>query len=196
LLIKMVRPTLPMLIPGRAVIFLVLTFALGPGLLVNGILKEYWSRPRPAEVMTFGGDKAFVAWWDPRGTCDQNCSFVSGETSMAAWTFAPAVLIPGPLGAIAIGAATLFTLGMATMRLIAGGHFFTDVAFAILFTLLIVWTMHGMIYRWPRTKLDENTIENALAGVGLFIRNEVLAPVRNYSYAVMRILQRRNSDIP
>ena len=94
--------------PGRAVVFLALTLALGPGLLVNGLLKEHWSRPRPGEVVEFGGSLAPTPW-DPRGRCEQNCSFVSGETSGAAWTVAPALLLPGTLRAVALGAAGVFT---------------------------------------------------------------------------------------
>src|SRR5262252_3851061 len=168
--LKLIWPRRSMLIPGRAVIFLALSFALGPGLLVNGILKEEWSRPRPAEVVEFGGDKTFMPWWDPRGGCDQNCSFVSGETSTAAWTLAPAMLVPGPLGMAAVGAAVIFTLGMATIRFIVGGHFFTDVAFAILFTSLVIWAVHGLVYRWPKTALDDEVIEHALGRLGLLIR--------------------------
>lgn len=39
----------------RASLVLVLVVALGPGLVVNSILKPYWGRPRPRHVMTFGG---------------------------------------------------------------------------------------------------------------------------------------------
>jgi lipid A 4'-phosphatase len=191
--LKLILPGRRMLVSGRAVIFLVLTFALGPGLLVNGILKEYWSRPRPAEVTEFGGDKAFMPWWDPRGGCDQNCSFVSGETSTSAWTLAPAILIPGPLGTAAIGAAIIYTLGMGVMRFVVGGHFFTDVVFAFLFTSLLIWTVHGFIYRWPRTALDEDKIERAVAHVGLFVQ-ELLAPLRRAFAAVLRKLRDRVSN--
>jgi lipid A 4'-phosphatase len=174
LLVKLVWPSRPMLIRGRAAIFLLTTFALGPGLLVNVILKEHWSRPRPAEVIEFGGEKQFVPWWDPRGTCDQNCSFVSGETSMAAWTLAPAMLLPGPLGGAAVAGALLFTLAIAVIRFIVGGHFFTDIAFAVLFTWLIIWAVHGLVYRWPRTALPEQIIESALERFCLFVQSELL----------------------
>jgi lipid A 4'-phosphatase len=189
IVLKLILPARRMLIPGRAIIFLALSFALGPGLLVNGILKEQWSRPRPAEVVAFGGDKTFMPWWDPRGACDQNCSFVSGETSTAAWTFAPAILIPGPLGTVAIGAAAVYTLGMATMRLIVGGHFFTDLAFAVLFTALLIWAMHALIYRWPRTALDENRIDAAIGRFGLFLRHDLLATLAHYGLATFHWLR-------
>jgi lipid A 4'-phosphatase len=206
LLAKLVWPSRPMLIRGRAVIFLITTFALGPGLLVNVILKEHWSRPRPAEIIEFGGEKQFVAWWDPRGTCDQNCSFVSGETSMAAWTLAPAVLVPGPLGAAAVAGALLVTLGMAVMRFIVGGHFFTDIAFAVLFTWLIIWGVHGLVYRWPRTALREQDLENALERLGRFVQTEVPSGLRRRaklavaalrtSLAAMRAMWRQGNEPP
>jgi len=192
--LKVILPERRMLIPGRAVIFLLLTFALGPGLLVNGILKEYWSRPRPAEVVEFGGDKAFMPWWDPRGGCDQNCSFVSGETSTATWALAPAVLVPGPLGVAAIGAAVTYAFGMGAMRFVVGGHFFTDLAFAILFTSLLIWIVHGLIYRWPRTALNEERVEQAIGAVGLFIRNDLLEFLRHRGVAGRHYLRERVAD--
>lgn len=193
-ILKIIRPERQMWIPGRAVIFLALTFGLGPGMLVNGMLKEHWSRPRPAEVVEFGGDKAFVPWWDPRGGCEQNCSFVSGETSTATWTLAAAILIPGAAGTVAMGTATAYTLVMAVMRLIVGGHFFTDVAFAILFTLLLIWATHGLIYRWPQTAPDEKAIESAIGRIGYFAHNQMLAPMRSCCATIARMLQEHDSN--
>jgi lipid A 4'-phosphatase len=79
LLFKLLLPRRRLLLSGRAILFLVTTLALGPGLLTNVILKDHWGRPRPIDVTQFGGDQHFVAWWDPRGDCPGNCSFVSGD---------------------------------------------------------------------------------------------------------------------
>src|SRR5256885_12866128 len=78
LALKIVLPRRRMIIAGRAAIFLIATLALAPGLMANAILKDYWGRPRPAEVSEFYGPEKFVPWWDPRGSCDKNCSFVAG----------------------------------------------------------------------------------------------------------------------
>ena len=94
-----------MLLSGRAVLFLVTTLALGPGLVTNVILKDHWGRPRPIDVTQFGGNEHFVPWWDPRGDCPGNCSFVSGDVSGAVWTVAPAALVPLPWRPLAYGAA-------------------------------------------------------------------------------------------
>jgi hypothetical protein len=63
--------------------------ASGAGLMANVLLKDHWGRSRPIDVTQFGGNERFVAWWDPRGNCASNCSFVSGDVSGAFWTVAP-----------------------------------------------------------------------------------------------------------
>jgi lipid A 4'-phosphatase len=151
---------------SRAALFLVLSLNIGPGLLVNGLLKEGWGRPRPRMVTEFGGDHAFRPWWDPRGTCDSNCSFVSGETSSAVWMTAPAMLAPPPWRSVALGAALLYGAAVATMRLLASGHFLSDVIFAGIFTGLVIWTVHGMLYRWSSTRPEDRAIDGMLARIG------------------------------
>ena len=69
---------------------------LSAGIFTNLGFKCYWGRPRPVVVTQFNGPEAFVAWWDPRGTCGRNCSFFSGEGATAFWTYAPAALAPPP----------------------------------------------------------------------------------------------------
>ena len=167
LVVKLILPRRKMLMSGRAVVFLIATMALGPGLLVNVALKDHWGRPRPVEVAQFGGPYHFVAWWDPRGDCPKNCSFVSGDVSTAAWTLAPAALAPPQWRALAYGAALVFTGAMAAMRIVAGGHFFTDTLFAGVFTYLLIWLAYALIYRWPRTRLDDERIERVIGRIGL-----------------------------
>ncbi len=164
--VKLILPRRKMLISGRAVVFLIATMLLGPGLLVNVALKDHWGRPRPIDVAQFGGQQHFVAWWDPRGDCPSNCSFVSGDVSTAAWALAPAALAPPQWRVLAYGAALVFTAAMAAMRIAAGGHFFTDTLFAGVFTYLIIWLAYALIYRWPRTRLDDERVERAIGRIG------------------------------
>jgi len=157
------RPT-PM--STRAALFLIASLALGPGLLVNAVLKEGWARPRPGMVTQFGGDYTFMPWWDPRGTCDSNCSFVSGETSSAVWMTAPALLAPPPWRYAALGVAGLYGAAFAAIRMLAGGHFLSDVIFAAIFTGLVIWTVHGFLYRWPATRTEECALNATLEKFG------------------------------
>jgi membrane-associated PAP2 superfamily phosphatase len=167
LVIKLLLPRRKLLIPGRAVLFLIVTMALGPGLLVNVVLKEHWGRPRPIDVAQFGGDQHFVAWWDPRGDCPSNCSFVSGDVSGAAWMLAPAALAPPPWRALAYGGALVFSVAMALLRMMAGGHFPSDTIFAGVFTFLVIWLCYALIYRWPRTRLSDESIERMLERIAM-----------------------------
>jgi membrane-associated PAP2 superfamily phosphatase len=162
LVTKIFLPRRKMLMSGRAALFLIATMALAPGLLVNVVLKDHWGRPRPIDVTQFGGDEHFVAWWDPRGDCPKNCAFVSGDVAGTAWILAPAVLAPPQWRAAAYGAALALTAGMAAIRVMAGGHFVSDTIFAGVFTFLIIWIAHGLIYRWPRTRFTDQAIERAL----------------------------------
>jgi membrane-associated PAP2 superfamily phosphatase len=163
LILKLVRPQRPAFIPGRAAVLMLVTLALAPGMLVNFTLKENWHRPRPIDVTEFRGDEHFRPWWDPRGDCPKNCSFVSGESSAAFWTLAPALLAPAPWQLLATAAALAFGAAVSLLRMAAGAHFFTDVAFAGVFTFLVIWLTHGFLYRWRRTRLDEDTVERMLA---------------------------------
>lgn len=162
LVVKLAVPRWRMLLPGRTVLLLLSTLLVGPGLLTNVVLKDHWHRPRPVHLTQFNGDREFVAWWDNSGTCPRNCSFVSGEVASATWTLAAAALVPPPWRAIAYAAALTLTAGITLLRLAAGGHFVTDAIFAMVLTFLVVWIAHGLIYRWPATRITDDTVEAEL----------------------------------
>ena len=133
---KLTLPRRRMLIGGRAALLLIVTLALGPGVLANKIFKEHWGRMRPVDVTQFGGTDRFTPWWDPRGPCTENCSFIAGEPSGAFWTLAPAALAPPQWRLLTYGAALTFGAFVGSLRIAAGGHFFTDVMFAGVFMFL------------------------------------------------------------
>jgi membrane-associated PAP2 superfamily phosphatase len=162
ILLKLVLPRRRLLVPGRAILLLTITLALGPGLVTNIILKDYWGRARPADVVPFGGKEPFLPWWDWRGNCRSNCSFVAGEPSGAFWTLAPAALAPAAWRPAAYAAAVLFGAGVGVMRMALGAHFFTDVVFAGVFTFLLIWTVHGLLYRWRPTRTSDEAVERAI----------------------------------
>jgi membrane-associated PAP2 superfamily phosphatase len=167
LVLKLILPRRRLLIPSRAIIFLIATLLLAPGLVINSVLKSHWSRSRPIDITQLGGQERFVAWWDPRGECPGNCSFVSGDVAAAFWTLAPAALAPPAWRPLAYGAALAFGAGLAFLRIAAGGHFFTDTMFAGIFTFLIIWLMHGLLYRWPKPPLTDAAIERGIERIML-----------------------------
>jgi membrane-associated phospholipid phosphatase len=166
LVIKLARPDKPLLISGRAIIFLLVTLAFSAGVLTNLTFKSYWGRPRPVVVTQFNGPDPFVPWWDPRGSCGRNCSFFSGEGATAFWTYAPAALTPPAWRPLAYVAATLFGIATSVLRMAFGGHFFTDVAAAGLVSFLVIWLAYALIYRWPSTRMTDAQIDAALARLG------------------------------
>jgi len=167
LAIKLIAPRRPLLMSGRAIIFLLGTLAFGPGLVVNVGLKDYWGRSRPIDVPQLGGEERFTAWWDPRGVCPKNCSFVTGDGSGAFWTLAPAALAPPAWRPAAYAGALALGSGVGFLRMAFGGHFFSDIVFAAVITFLIIWVAYGLIYRWPRTRLTDQALERAIERVAL-----------------------------
>ena len=143
-----------MFMTTRAALLLTLTLIFGPGLITNSLLKEHWGRARPIDVTEFGGSNHFTAWWDPRGDCPNNCSFIAGEPAGAFWTLAPAALAPPQWRALAYGAALTFGVVVGALRIAGGGHFFTDVVFAGVIMYLLIWLAYGLIYRWWPERKD------------------------------------------
>lgn len=114
----------------RGILFLTLSFALGPGLLVNGVFKAHFHRPRPVHIQEFGGAAPFQPFYHLDGACAKNCSFPSGETAAAFWTLAPALLAPAPFRLVTVTAALIFGIATGALRMAAGAHFLSDVVFS------------------------------------------------------------------
>src|SRR5437868_3894860 len=53
-------------------------------------------------------------------------------------------------------------LMLVTLALAPGAHFLTDWIFAGVFSFLVVWVVHGWLYRWPRTRISDAAVERAL----------------------------------
>ncbi|HWW49194.1 MAG TPA: phosphatase PAP2 family protein [Xanthobacteraceae bacterium] len=160
--VKMFRPTRPLMMSGRAMAFLLITIILSAGILTNLTFKSFWGRPRPVAVTEFSGALDHKAWWDPSGDCPKNCSFFSGEAATAFWTYAPAALAPPMWRPLAYLGATVFGLATGVLRMSFGGHFFTDVIIAGGVTFIAIWLMFALIYRWPSTRWTDEGVDAAL----------------------------------
>ncbi len=138
-------------LPARAWGFVVALYVLGPGLIVNGFLKAYSGRARPAFVTEFGGTRLFT----PAGTftdqCTRNCSFVSGEVS-AAVALAVALWLASVLWTRIEGWQRLYLRAVAlfipafviVQRVATGRHFASDAVFAALITLTLAWGLYAL----------------------------------------------------
>ncbi len=116
----------------KQALFILVFVALGPGLVVNVLLKDTLGKPRPSQVIEFGGEYPYAQFWEP-GTGAGNGSFPSGHASVAfalmgPWFFlrqrhkrmAAAFLIGGLVWGALVGLS----------RIAQGGHFFSDVIWA------------------------------------------------------------------
>ena len=121
----------------RSISFIVLTFAVGPGLLVNGILKEFIGRARPKNITEFGGDRLFSPAYFPSDQCAHNCSFVSGDVAFAFAFIAFPLLLTGKKKRIGLLISLLFGTSIAFYRLGTGAHFLSDTVMAGLFSILV-----------------------------------------------------------
>mgnify|MGYP001828941016 CR=1 FL=1 len=116
---------------GKVAALLLVVLALGPGLVVNGVLKEHWGRARPRDVTQFGGDKQFTPAMVISDQCERNCSFSAGHPSAG---FALAALgyacVSRRRRLLVFAAATAFGLVVGLARVAVGGHFLSDVLFS------------------------------------------------------------------
>ena len=68
---------------GKVAALLLVVLAVGPGLIVNGILKEHWGRARPRDVVEFGGDHRFTPAIVITDQCERNSSITAGQPTAA-----------------------------------------------------------------------------------------------------------------
>lgn len=124
---------------------LLLGLALGPGLVVNALLKSLWGRPRPVHLDQFGGDAPYTLVWRMSDWCQSNCSFTSGEAASAAWIAAAAALAPSPWRERLLVPALAYAAALSVNRIAAGGHFVSDVVLSWTLVATVVALLHGLL---------------------------------------------------
>lgn len=127
----------------RPALYLLLTLALGSGLLVNGMMKSHSGRARPADVVQFGGDKTFTPAVLIGDQCSRNCSFVCGHASLGF-----ALCAFGFLTRRRIWFGLAFSLGtlLGFARIVHGKHFLSDVLFSFFAVYFCAKLLHFLLY--------------------------------------------------
>ena len=113
-------------------LFLAVMLIVGPGVIVNGVFKPCWGRPRPYDTIPFGGGQEFLRVFQ-KGCAPETTSFPCGHASMGFYLMAPAFVFyrRRPRLAVAflcLGLVAGITIGMA--RIVEGSHFASDVLWA------------------------------------------------------------------
>ena len=131
--------------------FVALSMAIGPGLLVNGLFKEFYGRPRPREVIEFGGQREFAPVWEPH-IGEGGKSFPSGHASMGFFWLTFAVFYRARNRRLALAfavAAVLHGGSMGFGRVVQGGHWFSDVIWAAGMDYLTAWFLYRALRLSP-----------------------------------------------
>jgi membrane-associated PAP2 superfamily phosphatase len=117
----------------RGAMFLVFVMAIGPGVLVNDVFKEQWGRPRPRDLVEFGGAREYVA---PliKSPPEHGGSFASGHAATGFYLLTPYFLLRRrwprrAAGVLVAGMVYGSLVGYA--RMVQGAHFMSDVLWAL-----------------------------------------------------------------
>jgi len=130
---------------AKHLIYLLAALAMGPGLIVNVVLKDNWGRARPYDVIQFGGASVFTPAFAISSQCHHNCSFVSGHAAMGFYfiafgffrhkvcrkRFNLLILLAGIYGAV-----------VGLVRILQGGHFLSDIVFAF----FVIYAASAVLY--------------------------------------------------
>jgi len=132
-----------------ASLFLSLLLLIGPGLVVNTLLKDHFGRPRPVQTAEFGGKLSFQPLGEP-GFGNGGKSFPCGHASMGfywmglfvyfwnlrrgvAWAFLALGIVHGSI--------------MGLGRMAQGGHWPSDVLWSAGFVYLTAWLIQHCLNR-------------------------------------------------
>ncbi len=70
------------------------SLAIGPGLVVNTLLKDHWGRARPHQILEFGGTAHFSPAVLISDQCARNCPSHPGHAALGFWLVAFAAVVP------------------------------------------------------------------------------------------------------
>jgi len=141
-------------IKRKLYLYLVLVLVIGPGLIVNSLLKDHWGRLRPRDLIEFGGDYRYEEplTYDP---ASPGKSFPCGHATMGFYFYAVAFVYGirkrKAWSACVLGATAYGSL-IGWVRMIQGGHFAIDVIWAGSIIYLCSWLL------WKLMKMDHEPL--------------------------------------
>ena len=103
---------------------------------VNLGLKNMWGRARPNDILQFGGKENFSPWFELSNACNINCSFVSGDAAVG---FSLVILFFITKNKIFFWGSLVAGLSIGFIRVVEGGHFFSDVIMAGMIVYLLTY---------------------------------------------------------
>lgn len=132
-------------------VFIFLTLALGPGLLVNTVFKENWGRPRPKQITEFSGEMRYLPP-GVKGINEMARSFPSGHSSVG---FALCVFYfifrrrNRKVAYAMLAASIAFGSLVGLARMAAGAHFASDIIWSGCMVFAVALSLYYWILRVP-----------------------------------------------
>jgi len=126
----------------RRALYVLLVIAIGPGLVVNLIVKDHWGRPRPVHVKEYGGQYDYVPPGRIGHTPDK--SFVCGHCSVG-YVFFVLYFLSQNHKLVYFLLTLVLAWGMGFIRMTAGGHFVSDILWSGYLVFLVAWSLY---YGW------------------------------------------------
>ncbi len=138
-----------------ALALLSLTLFFGSLVITHTLLKECWGRPRPRQIVEFGGSQNFRAYYEPlfSEAPEPSKSFPSGHSTCGFYFFSLYFLgrrykqklleVAGILLAVGLGGS------LSLARIVQGGHFISDVYIAALIMWLTAYFLDYLIFDSP-----------------------------------------------
>ncbi len=125
-------------------LYCLIIILIGPGLVVNLILKDHWGRPRPREVIEFNGDYQYQPPWVRTNTGKK--SFVCGHCS-AGYMFFSLYFVLSKGRHIALILTLVYSILMGLARMSAGGHFISDIVWSGIVVFFLCWIFYYILFR-------------------------------------------------
>ncbi len=125
-------------------VIVALSLILGPGVIVNSVLKDHWDRARPRTVEVFGGTQKFTPAWVVTNQCSRNCSFTSGHAA-AGFAFLVGHFVAKTRLWLYLG--LFFGLSIGLTRVAVGAHFLSDVLFSGVVVYLVAALMASILVK-------------------------------------------------
>lgn len=145
---------------ARPCLVVILTVVIGPGILVNGLLKECWGRPRPVDITAYGGNRDYRTVWQPAGpgggksfTCGHCAMAFSVASGAAFYRLHPVLAVSSVVVGVSYG------LLMGVTRMVQGGHFPTDVLWSGTIVFMVMTVLYYFVLRVPERTGSEPPTE-------------------------------------
>jgi lipid A 4'-phosphatase len=144
-------------------VFLLLGVLIGPGLMINAALKDHWDRPRPRDLVEFGGTLQYTPAPLPAAAGEPfpSSDCLAGFLYASGWWMWRRRRPVWAGSSLALGLGLGFTLGLD--RMAAGDYFLSEVIWSALLALGLAHVLYYHVLRLPAHEGASATLDEPAA---------------------------------